>query len=256
MTLPTDLTEKACLVTGASRGIGAAVARALGRCGAHVAVHYRTGRGEAAAIARDIEEAGGRAVLLQGNIAERGVAERLVRQTAEAFGGLDILINNAGDLIARYRVEETTDEFFDQQVATNIQPVFAACRAAIPLMRQRGSGVIVNVSSVAARTGGGGGSSLYASAKAFVATFTRALAKELAPERIRVNAVSPGVIDTPMQDRTTPREQLEVAVGQIPLRRIGTPEECAGTFLYLCSEELSGYITGQNIEVNGGLVMP
>ena len=154
-------------------------------------------------------------------------------RTAEAFGGLDILINNAGDLIARYRVEESTDEFFDQQVATNIQPVFAACRAAIPLMRQRGSGVIVNVSSVAARTGGGGGSSLYASAKAFVATFTRALAKELAPERIRVNAVSPGVIDTPMQDRTTPREQLQVAVGQIPLRRIGVPEECAGTFLYL-----------------------
>src|SRR5215208_7224186 len=163
MTLPTDLKEKACLVTGASRGIGAAVARALGRCGAHVAVHYRTGEGQAAAVARDIEEAGGRAVLLQGNIAERGVAERLVRETAEAFGGLDILINNAGDLIARYRVEETTDEFFDQQVATNIQPVFAACRAAIPLMRQRGSGVIVNVSSVAARTGGGGGSSLYAS---------------------------------------------------------------------------------------------
>src|SRR5215203_3549114 len=244
MTLPTDLKGKACLVTGASRGIGAAVARALGRCGAHVAVHYRTGRGQAAAVARDIEESGGRAVLLQGNIAERGVAERLVRETAEAFGGLDILINNAGDLIARYRVEETTDEFFDQQVATNIQPVFAACRAAIPLMRQRGSGVIVNVSSVAARTGGGGGSSLYASAK------------ELAPERIRVNAVSPGVIETRMQDRTTPREQLQVAVGQIPLRRIGVPEECAGTFLYLCSEESSGYVTGQNIEVNGGLVMP
>jgi 3-oxoacyl-[acyl-carrier protein] reductase len=256
MTLPTDLKEKACLVTGASRGIGAAVALALGRCGAHVAVHYRTGRDEAAAVARDIDQAGGRAVLLQGDISERGVAERLVCETAEAFGGLDILINNAGDLIARYRVEETTEEFFDQQVATNIRPVFAACRAAIPLMRQRGGGVIVNVSSVAARTGGGGGSSLYASAKAFIATFTRALAKELAPERIRVNAVSPGVIDTPMQDRTTPREQLQAAIGQIPLRRIGVPQECAGTFLYLCSEELSGYVAGQNIEVNGGLVMP
>ena len=213
---------------------------------------------QAAAVARDIEEAGGRAVLLQGNIAERGVAERLVlAKPAEAFGGLGTSSSTTPAIsIARYRVQETTDEFFDQQVATNIQPVFAACHAAIPLMRQRGSGVIVNVSSVAARTGGGGGSSLYASAKAFVATFTRALAKELAPERIRVNAVSPGVIDTPMQDRTTPREQLQVAVGQIPLRRIGAPEECAGTFLYLCSEESSGYVTGQNIEVNGGLVMP
>src|SRR5215204_838439 len=106
MTLPTDLKEKACLVTGASRGIGAAVARALGRCGAHVAVHYRTGRGQAAAVARDIEEAGGRAVLLQGNIAERGVAERLVRETAEAFGGWDIPTTNPGDPMRPIRVEE------------------------------------------------------------------------------------------------------------------------------------------------------
>src|SRR3954449_3645132 len=256
MALPNDLRDKACLLTGASRGIGAAVARALGHCGSHVAVHYRTGRDEATAVARDIEQTGGKALLLQGDIAEPGVVERLVSETDVAFGGLDILVNNAGDLIARHPVVDTTDEFFDRQVATNIRPVFAACRAAIPLMRQRGGGVIVNVSSVAARTGGGGGSSLYASAKAFIATFTRALAKELAPERIRVNAVSPGVIDTPMQDRTTPREQLQAALGQIPLRRIGAPEECAGTFLYLCSEELSGYVTGQNIEVNGGLVMP
>ncbi len=204
----------------------------------------------------EIEKEGGRAVMLQADIAERGAVERLISETDAAFDGFDILINNAGDLIARYPVVETTDEFFAQQVATNIRPVFAACRAAIPLMRQRGGGVIVNVSSVAARTGGGGGSSLYASSKAFVATFTRALAKELAPDRIRVNAVSPGVIDTPMQDRTTPPEQVRAAIAQIPLRRIGAAEECAGTFLYLCSEQLSGYVTGQNIEVNGGLAMP
>jgi len=178
-----------------------------------------------------------------------------VAETEASFGGLDILINNAGDLIARHPVIDA-DAFFDEQVATNIRPVFAACRAAIPMMRRRGGGAIVNVSSVAARTGGGGGSSLYASSKAFVATFTRALAKELAPDRIRVNAVSPGVIDTPMQDRTTPPQQLEAAVAQIPLRRVGTAKECAGTFIYLCSEELSGYVTGQNVEVNGGLVMP
>ena len=204
----------------------------------------------------DIEKAGGRAVLLQGDIAEHGVVERLVAEAAAAFGGLDILINNAGDLIARHPVTDTTDEFFDQQIATNVRPVFVACRAAIPLMRRRSGGVIINVSSVAARTGGGGGSSLYASSKAFVATFTRALAKELAPDRIRVNAVSPGVIDTPMQDRTTPPEQLQAAIAQVPLRRAGTAEECAGTFLYLCSAKLSGYVTGQNVEVNGGLLMP
>ncbi len=254
--LPNDLKEKVCLVTGASRGIGAAVAVALGRCGSHVAVHYRTGRDEAGAVARDVEKAGGRAVLLQGDIAEHGVVERLVAEASAAFGGLDILINNAGDLIARHSITDTTDEFFDQQIATNVRPVFVACRAAIPLMRRRSGGVIINVSSVAARTGGGGGSSLYASSKAFVATFTRALAKELAPDRIRVNAVSPGVIDTPMQDRTTPPEQLQAATAQVPLRRAGTAEECAGTFLYLCSAKLSGYVTGQNVEVNGGLLMP
>jgi 3-oxoacyl-[acyl-carrier protein] reductase len=256
MLVPNDLKEKLCLVTGASRGIGAAVARALGQCGSHVAVHYRTGRNEAEAVACDIEKAGGRAVLLQGDVAERDAAERLVAEAEKALGGLDILINNAGDLIARHPVADTTDEFFDRQIATNIRPVFAACRTAIPLMRRRGGGVIVNVSSVAARTGGGGGSSLYASSKAFVATFTRALAKELASDHIRVNAVSPGVIDTPMQERTTPREQLQAAMAQIPLRRVGTAQECAGTFVYLCSQELSGYVTGQIIEVNGGLVMP
>jgi 3-oxoacyl-[acyl-carrier protein] reductase len=256
LVLPSDLKEKACLVTGASRGIGAAVARALGGCGSHVAIHYRTGLEEATGVARDIEKAGGRAVLLQGDIAERGAVDRIVAEAEAALGSLDILINNAGDLMARHPVTDTTDEFFDRQIATNIRPVFVACRAAVPLMRRQGGGVIVNVSSVAARTGGGGGSSLYASSKAFVATFTRALAKELAPDNIRVNAVSPGVIDTPMQDRTTPPEQLRAAMAQIPLRRVGTPEECAGAFLYLCSEELSRYVTGQIIEVNGGLVMP
>jgi 3-oxoacyl-[acyl-carrier protein] reductase len=142
-------------------------------------------------VADEIKSAGGRAVLLEGDIAKLGTVERLVAEAEVALGGLDILINNAGDLIARYPLTETSDDFFDQQIATNIRPVFAACRAAVPLMRRRGGGVIVNVSSVAARTGGGGGSSLYASSKAFVATFTRALAKEVAPDRIRVNAVSP-----------------------------------------------------------------
>lgn len=254
--LPSDLKDKACLVTGSSRGIGAAVARGLGACGAQVAVHYNTAKAEAEKVAADIARAGGKAILLQGDVGQLGTVERLVAETIRGFGRLDILINNAGDVIARHPVAATTDEFFDRQVAVNVRPVFAACRAAIPQFRARGGGTIVNVSSVAARTGGGGGSSLYASSKAFVSTFTRALAKELAPDRIRVNAVSPGVIDTPMQDRTTPPEQIKAALAQIPLRRVGTAEDCVGTFLYLCSEQASGYVTGQVVEVNGGLVMP
>lgn len=254
--LPNDLNDKACLVTGSSRGIGAAVARGLGACGARVAVHYNTTRTEAEAVAAEIGRLGGKAMLLQGDVGEPGVAERLVADTIKAFGRLDILINNAGDVIARHPVADTSDAFFERQVAVNIRSVFAACRAAIPQFRAQGGGAIVNVSSVAARTGGGGGSSLYASSKAFVSTFTRALAKELAGDRIRVNAVSPGVIDTPMQDRTTPPEQIKAALAQIPMRRVGTPEDCVGAFLYLCSEQASGYVTGQIVEVNGGIVMP
>ena len=133
----------------------------------------------------------------------------------------------------------------------NIRPVFAACRAVVSQFRnQGGGGTIINLSSIAARTGGGGGSSLYAGSKAFIATFSRALAKEVASDRIRVNCVSPGVLATPMQDRTSPPEMLEALKRQIPLGRIGAAEECVGAFLWLCSEKMSGYVTGQVIEVN------
>ncbi|WP_439579765.1 SDR family NAD(P)-dependent oxidoreductase [Elioraea sp.] len=252
-----DLAGKACLVTGSSRGIGAAVARGLGACGARVAVHHRTGEAEAHAVAADIARAGGEAVVLHGDVAEPGTVERLVAETVARFGRLDVLINNAGDLIERRPLAETQDALLARQVAVNIHPVLAGCRAAVTqLRRQGGGGAIVTVSSVAARTGGGGGSALYAGSKAFVATFTRAIAKEVAAEGIRVNAVSPGVIATPLQDRTTPPAMLAAAVAQIPMRRVGTAEECVGAFLFLCSAAMSGYVTGQVIEVNGGLLMP
>lgn len=252
-----DLAGKVCLVTGSSRGIGAAVARGFGAAGARVAVHCRTARAEAEQVAAEIVRTGGEAVVLQGDIAERGTAERLVAETVAAFGRLDVLVNNAADLLERRPAAETPDELFDRHVAVSIQPVFAACRAAVQVFRdQGGGGAIINLSSVAARTGGGGGSSLYAGSKAFVATFSRALAKEVAADGIRVNAVAPGVIATPMQDRTTPSEMLEAVRRQIPMQRVGRAEECVGAFLFLASGALSGYVTGQVIEVNGGLAMP
>ncbi|MBV9783869.1 MAG: SDR family oxidoreductase [Acidisphaera sp.] len=252
-----DLKGKVCLITGASRGIGAAVALGLGRSGMHLGVHYNTGAALAASVRDGVEAAGGEAFLLQGDIAVPGTMERLLAETVAQYGRLDILINNAGDLIERRLITETPDTLFEQQVAINMRPVFAGCRAAVAQFRGQGSGgVIINLSSVAARTGGGGGSSLYAASKAFVATFTRALAKEVAAEGIRVNAVSPGVIATPLQDRTTSPEQQEAARRQIPMGRIGAADECVGAFLFLCSERLSSYVTGQIIEVNGGLVMP
>jgi 3-oxoacyl-[acyl-carrier protein] reductase len=252
-----EIKGKVCLVTGASRGIGAAVARGLGACGAKVVVHYRSGRAEAEAVAADIERQGGAAHLVQGDIADVDVPDRLVAEAVAAFGRLDVLINNAGDQISRVDIGEVPDELFDRHVAVNIRPTFAACRAAVRQFRkQGGGGNIINVGSIAGRTGGGGGSALYAGAKAFMATFSRSLAKELAREKIRVNVVSPGVIITDMQNRVTSPQQLAAAAGQIPMGRAGEPDDCVGTFLYLCSDRLSGYVTGQVLEVNGGLLMP
>ena len=252
-----ELAGKACLVTGASRGIGAAVARGLGACRAKVAVHYRSGREEAEEVAADITRAGGVAELVAGDIAEADALDCLVDATVNAFGRLDILIHNAGDQISRVDIAAFPDDLFERHVAINIRPTFTACRAAVRQFRkQGGGGTIINVSSIAARTGGGGGSAVYAGAKAFMSTFSRSLAKELAKERIRINVVSPGVIDTPMQHRVTSAEQLKATTTQIPMGRIGEADECVGTFLYLCSDRLSGYVTGQVVEVNGGLLMP
>lgn len=251
-----DLRGKVVLVTGSSRGIGAAVARGFGAEGARVAVHYRSGAAEAEKVKADIIAAGGEAIVLSGDVAERGVVERLIAETVQAFGRIDVLINNAGDVIGRYPIPETSDEFFDRHIALNYRSVFAACRAVVPQFRkQGGGGSIINLSSIAARTGGGGGSALYAAGKAFVTTFSRTLAKEVAKDRIRVNCVSPGVIHTPMQDRTSPPEMIEELKLQIPLGRVAAPEECVGAFLWLASEQMSSYVTGAVIEVNGGILM-
>lgn len=251
-----DLKGKACLVTGSSRGIGAAVARGFGGCGMRVAVHYRSGQAEAEQVRAAIAAAGGEAVVLQGDVSEPGVVDRLIEQTVAAFGRMDILVNNAADLLERRPVADTDDALFERHMALNVRPVFAACRAAVRQFRAQGSGgTIINLSSIAARTGGGGGSALYAGSKAFVATFSRALAKEVAADGIRVNCVAPGVLATPMQDRTTPPDMLEAIRTQIPMRRIGAAEDSVGAFLWLSSDKLSGYVTGQVIDVNGGLLM-
>ncbi len=220
-------------------------------------VHYRSARAQAEGVAAYIEQHGGTARIVEGDIALHDTAERLIRETVEAFGRLDVLINNAGDQISRVGIADFPDDLFERHMAINVRPVFTACRAAVRQFRsQKSGGNIINVSSVSARTGGGAGSAIYAGAKAFMSTFSRSIAKELAPEGIRVNVVSPGVITTDMQDRVTSPEQLKATATQIPMGRIGDPEDCVGTFLYLCSDQLSGYVTGQVVEVNGGLLMP
>lgn len=251
-----DLVGRRVLVTGASSGIGAAVARLLARHGMQVAVHYNTGAEAAEAIAADIRKAGGKAVTVGADMRDAAAAARAVEDASDRLGGLDLLINNAGSLVGRIPLADITDDTLDALLDTNIRSVVACSRAAIPYLRQSEAGGIINTTSVAARNGGGPGSVIYASTKGFVSTMTRGLAKELAPDRIRVNAVAPGVIQTPLHDRFTTPEQLSIIAQSIPMERLGSAEECAGAFLWLASSTLSSYVTGQVIEVNGGQVMP
>jgi 3-oxoacyl-[acyl-carrier protein] reductase len=251
-----DLADKVFLVTGASSGIGAALARALGAQRARVAVHYFSGEAAARAIIEDIETAGGKAVALREDLSRIGAGEQLVAAAVEHFGRLDCLVNNAGNVFKRLPVAEQSEEFFDAMMNLNVRAVVAASRAAIPHLRRQGGGSIISTSSVAARTGGGPGATLYGATKGFVSTFTRGLARELAGDRIRVNAVAPGVILTPLHERLSSEAQMRMMLGPVPLGRAGTSEECVGAYLYLASETLSSYVTGQIIEVNGGVLTP
>lgn len=249
-----DLRARRVLITGASTGIGEAVARAFARRGADVALHYNRSEAQAKAVAEAIAKSGGKAVLAQGDLVSRGVAKRVVDEAAEKLGGLDILINNAGSLIRRTPFNDVDDALIDEVFDLNVRAVIAACQAAIPyLERQQGSSII-NVGSIAGSDGGGPGSLVYASSKAFIHNLTKHLARDLGAKGIRINTVSPGVIDTPFH-AATPPERMEVMRKAVPLGRIGKPEECVGAFLFLASPSLSGYITGQNIHVNGGQFM-
>ena len=252
-----DLKDKVVLITGSSTGIGAAAAVAFGKLGARVAVHYNSSQGPAEEVLDRVKATGAQAILLKGDVLESAQCQRLVDETVKAFGRIDILINNAGALVQRVPIEEITDELFDTVVYLNVRSAMMCTAAAVKAMRQQGQGgVVINVTSVAARHGGGAGASLYAGSKGFVSTMTRGLAKELVKDNIRVNAVAPGVITTPFHERFSTPQMLEGFRATIPMNRLGTAEECAGAFVYLASEQMSGYVTGQIIEVNGGQYMP
>jgi 3-oxoacyl-[acyl-carrier protein] reductase len=247
-----DLRGKAVLVTGASSGIGAAVANGFGRYGARVAVHYNRSEADAEKVAAGVRAAGGEAIVVQGDVTRKADLQRIIDRTVAAFGSLDVLVNNAGDVVERKAFDEADDAFIDHVMDLNARSVVTACQLAVRQFKQQGGGVIINTTSLAARQAGGPGSAIYGASKAFAQGLTRYLARDYARDNIRVNAVAPGFVMTPLHERSTTPEQREAMAARIPMGRGGLPEDLVGAYLFLASDAMSGWITGATIDVNGG----
>jgi len=249
-----DLTGRVALVTGASSGIGAATARVLAELGARVAIGYHQNEAGAEEVERDIVQRGGKAIRIRGDARVAADIRELVKLSSSELGPIDILINNAGSLIERMRLVEQTEERWDEVMNLNLKSAMLCSQAVAQSMIERKTGAIVNVASIAGRNGGGLGAAAYSIAKGGLITFTKSLAKELAPHGIRVNAVSPGVIDTPFHQVFSTPEMIRNFVATIPLGRVGTPDECARVIAFLASDAAS-YVVGETVEINGGQLM-
>jgi NAD(P)-dependent dehydrogenase (short-subunit alcohol dehydrogenase family) len=248
-----DPMTRVALVTGATGGIGTAICRGLADAGIAVAVQYRANSDGAAGLVEDLRQRGVDAQSLQADITEPEAAAGLVESTVERLGGLDILVNNAGITVGGVEVADMDIDGWRQMVDVNLNSVFYLCRAAVPRLRARGGGQVVNVASNIVNSLPGG-SSAYAATKAALVAFTQVLSKEVARDGIRVNALSPGLIDAGMGQGAMQRrrpEELERFLQTIPMGRPGSAEEIAGVVAFLVSEAAS-YLTGQNLTVNGG----
>ncbi len=248
-----ELIGKTALVTGASRGIGAATAIALAQHGAsRLILHYNSYRDGVDAVEAAAKSAGAEVQAIQADLGTNSGIESFLRSLKAAGGGVDILVNNAGSLVQRVKLTDYTPELFDRVMTLNVKSAWFIAQAVAPHMTERKSGFIVNVSSIAARNGGGIGATIYAAAKAAVAAMTKGMMKELAPHGIRVNAVSPGTVDNHFHEQFSTRQILDAMVAATPAGTLGTNEDVADTIVFLCSPA-ARYIHGQTIEINGGM---
>lgn len=250
-----DLAGKAVLITGASSGIGAALAEAFAAQGAIVGVHYNASAAGAETVVAAIRAAGGQAEAFRADVTDSTALAAAVEAAATRFGRLDGLVNNAGGMVGRMPYAAFDDAVFEKVIALNVRSVVAATHAALPHLKRRG-GFVINTTSIAARTGSSIGAGFYGSAKTYVENVTRGMAKEFIPFGIRVNAVAPGIIRTPFHDGVSDEAYFEAMGKAIPMGRIGVAEDLVGPYLFLASEALSGYMIGQVLEVNGGQLMP
>jgi 3-oxoacyl-[acyl-carrier protein] reductase len=242
-----SLKGKVAIVTGGGRDIGRSISCRLAADGAHVIVNYRSDQAAAEETVRSIAAAGGSAMLHRADVTRPADVATL---TEAAGDRIDILVNCAGGMIARKTLADMDEAFFDAVMELNLKSAFLVTKAALPRMTKGAS--IVNLASLAGRDGGGPGASIYATAKGALMTFTRALAKELGPQGIRVNALCPGLIGTSFHDIFSKPEGRAATAGNTPLRREGHPDEVAAAVAFLASADAS-FLTGVNLDINGGL---
>jgi 3-oxoacyl-[acyl-carrier protein] reductase len=248
-----NLKGKRALVTGGGQGLGYAIVEQLIAAGADVVIHYHSSKSGAEELKAVAVKSGRRAGIFQADLTRETQAAKLVSGATKFLGGLDILVNNAGDIIGRRRIEEVDAAFWEKVINVNVTSMMWVTRAAVPELVKSGQSSIVNLSSLAGRKGGHAGSLVYSTAKGAVLTWTRALANELAPRGIRVNAVAPGfILGTRFHATHTTDESAKATIQQIPLGRAGSPEDIARAVAFLASE-YDGFITGATLDINGGV---
>jgi len=249
-----SLAGRNALITGASSGIGAASAVLFAELGANVVAGFHKNEAGAEQVVEQIGAAGGKAKAVKADVRQAGEIIRLAAESEQAFGPIDILVNNAGWLVERQSLAQVTEARWDEIMNLNLKSALLCSQAVAPGMVTRKKGAIINIVSIAGRNGGGPGAGAYATAKGGLIALTKSMAKELAPHSVRVNAVSPGVIDTPFHEVFSTPEMLANFVKTIPLGRVGTSQEVANVIAFVASDAAS-YLAGETIEVNGGQLM-